>query len=143
MGGVSSSRSYAPARSSASLLWPPDARRGPLDCQDLSRSRPRNFGDVLHATPLSRYHEQRSAVHAPEHAGETAAVKVDCLQHLTAFADAHAALVGNVSVPNSVLLVDADAVGNAAAEVGPHPPVRQVAVCSDVEGGQSLPMGFG
>jgi len=52
-------------------------------------------------------------VYAPEHASEAAAVKVDRLQHLTTFANAHATLVG---------------------EVGPHPPVRQASVGRDVEG---------
>ena len=60
-------------------------------------------------------------VRAPEHAGEAAAVKLDRLQHLTAFADAHAALVGDVPVPDGALGVEADAVGDAAVRGRPTP----------------------
>src|SRR5262249_58642667 len=100
-------------------LRPSDARRGRLDPQRLSRPRSRNLGDVIHATPLGRYQEQRSVVHAPERASETPAVKVDCLQRLTAFADAHASLVGNISVPAAIVAVEPDTVGGAVAGVGP------------------------
>ena len=98
---------------------------------------------MLHATPLRRDQEQGSVAGAPEHAGETAAIDVDCLQHLTTFADAHAAFVGNVCVPNGVVCVDADAVRNAVAEVSPHTSIRQGAVCSDVESGEPLPVRLG
>ena len=47
---------------------------------------------------------------AAEHAGEAAAVELDRLQHLAAFADAHAALVRDVGVPDGALGVEADAV---------------------------------
>src|SRR5262245_52159841 len=93
------------------ILRPPGAWCGRLDGQQLSRSRSRNLRDVLHATPLGGDQEQRSPARASEHASETAAVKVDTLQDLTTFADAHATLVGNVSVPDGVIGVDADAVG--------------------------------
>ena len=59
------------------------------------------------------------------------AVKVDRLQHLTAFANAHATLVGDVPVPDGVVRVETNAVGEAAVEVGPNPPVRQAAVGRD------------
>src|SRR5262249_17120865 len=103
----------------------------------------RNLGDVIHATPLGRYQEQRSVVYAPEHASETPAVKVDCLQRLTAFADAHASLVGNISVPDGIVGVEADTVGDAVAELGPPAPVRQAAVSTDVKGGKPLTVGLG
>jgi hypothetical protein len=86
--------------------------------------------------PLGRYQEQRSVVRAPEHASEAPAVEMDCLQHLPAFADAHATPVGHVCIPDGVFGVEADAVGDAVAEVGPHAPVRQAPVRGDVEGGE-------
>src|SRR5437867_9634738 len=111
------------------FLWPSDAACGSLDGQDLPRSRlVRHLRKTL---PLGRHHERCSPVRAAEHTSEAAAVKVDRLQHVTAFADAHAALVGNVTVPHGIARVDADAVRNAAAEVGPHPPVRQIPVRGD------------
>ncbi|HJY97428.1 MAG TPA: hypothetical protein VJ371_20965, partial [Streptosporangiaceae bacterium] len=58
-----------------------------------------------------------------EGAGEAAAVQVDHLEDLAAFADAHATAVGHVGVPDGVLLVDADAVRDAVAQVGPGAPV--------------------
>jgi hypothetical protein len=78
-------------------------RCGRPDGQQLSRSRSRNLGDLLHATPLGGHHERRSPVRASQHASEAAAVNLDGLQYLTAFADAHATLVGNVAVPHSVV----------------------------------------
>src|SRR2546422_2561449 len=124
-------------------LRPPDAWCGRLGGQHLPRARSRNVGDVLHTAPLGGDHEQCSIAGASEHAGETAAIKLDCLQHLTPFVDAHATLVGNISVPDGFVGVDADPVGNASAEVGPHPLVRQAAVRSDVEGGEPFSMGVG
>src|SRR5947209_7344822 len=105
-------------------LRPPDAGSGRLGGQDSSCPRLGNLGDLLHATPLGRHDEQRSLVCASEHASKAAAINCDRLKHLTSFADAHASFVGNVSVPDSVIGVDADAVGSAATEVGPHPAVR-------------------
>src|SRR6059058_6015881 len=61
--------------------------------------------------PLGSYEEQRSAVRTPEHAGEAAAVQFDGLQNLPAFADAPAALVGHVRIPDGAFGVEADAVG--------------------------------
>jgi len=78
-----------------------------------------------------RDHEQRSQARAAKRAGEAAAVEVDRLQHLTTLANAHAAPVGNVRVPDGAVGVEADAVGDAVAEVGPHPPVGQAAVSGD------------
>src|SRR5262249_37316141 len=60
-------------------LGPPNAQRGRFNDQHLSRSRSRNLGDVLDATPLGRYQEQRSVIHASEHASEADPVEVDHL----------------------------------------------------------------
>jgi hypothetical protein len=109
----------------------------------LSRSRSRNVGDVLHATPLGRYQEQSSVADTPEHASEAAAVKLDGLQHFPAFANAHATLVWDIAIPNGVFGVEANAIGDAAVEVGPNPPVRKAAVSRDVEGRESLAVGLG
>jgi hypothetical protein len=61
-------------------------------------------------TPLRCHQEQRLPVHAPEHARKAAPIELDPLQHLTALADAHTMLVGDVGVPDSALGVDANAV---------------------------------
>src|SRR5438132_13384249 len=101
---------------------PSGAPCGRFDGQDLPRSWP--VRHLRKTMPLGRHHEQCSPVRAAEHTSEAAAVEVDRLQHLATFADAHAALVGNVTVPYGIARVDADAVRNAVPEVGPHPPVR-------------------
>ncbi len=99
------------------------------------------FGHGRRAAPLGRHHEQGSVVHATEHTGEAAAVEVNGLQHLAALADAHATLVGNVAVPDGSFGVEANAVWDAVAEVGPHAPIRQAAVFLDVEGCEPIPLG--
>jgi hypothetical protein len=53
----------------------------------------------------------------------------------TPFADAHAALVGDVAVPDGLISVEADAVGKTVAPVGPDASIRQAAVGGDVERG--------
>jgi hypothetical protein len=57
----------------------------------------------------------------PKHASEAAAVQVDRVQHLTALANAHAPLVGYVSVPDGAFRVQANAMRDAAVEVRPKP----------------------
>jgi hypothetical protein len=86
--------------------------------------------------PLGSHEKQRPPVGAPEHAGEAAAIEIDRLQYFPALANAHAPLVGNVSVPDGVLCIEADTIGNAVAELSPHPPVRKVTVDLDVEGSE-------
>src|SRR5262249_35125296 len=102
----------------------------------LSRSRSRNLGDFLDATPLGRYQEQRFGIRASEHASEAPPVEVDHLQHPTTFAYPDATPVGNVSVPDGVVGVEADPIGDTLAEVGPHPAIRKAAVLGDVERGK-------
>src|SRR5262245_33207231 len=75
-------------------LRPPDAGCRRFEGEDLPCSRSHNLGDLLHATPLGGYHEQRAPGVASEHASEAASVEVDRLQHLTPLADAYATLVG-------------------------------------------------
>src|SRR4029453_10508247 len=79
----------------------------------------------------------------PEHAREAGQAGLDALQHLSALADAHAALVGNGRVPDGTFRIHADPVGRIFAEVGPHPPVREATVRSDVEGAQASRPGLG
>src|SRR5258705_3748499 len=93
--------------------------------------------------PLGHHHEQRFAVDAPEHASKTSAVKVDSLQHLTTFANTHTTLVGDVAVPAGAFGGQANAVGDAVAEIGPHSLVRQAALNRDVEGCEFLAVGLG
>src|SRR5207247_8138899 len=104
--------------------------------QHLAGLRP--VGHVLRAPPLGRHQEERLPARATEHAGETAAVEVDRLQHLATRADPHAALVGDVPVPGGSFPVEADAIGDTVAQVGPYPAVRQAAVGGDIEGCESL-----
>src|SRR5262245_15335772 len=94
--------------------------RGRLDSKHLPRARLRNLGNLIHAPPLGRDHEQGFVVCASKHAREASAVKIDRLDHLSAFADADAALVGNVCVPDTTVGIQADTIGNAIAEVGPN-----------------------
>src|SRR5262249_35004731 len=86
--------------------------------------------------PLAPYQEQRPVVQAPKHASEASAIKIDSLQHLTAFANAHTTLVRHVCVPDRVVRIEADAVGNAVAQASPHPPVRQVSFSTNIESGE-------
>src|SRR5215472_14131289 len=117
-------------------LSPSGMRRRCLSRQHLPGARLRNFGNLIHAAPLRRYHEQRFFVCTSQHTREATAVEVDCLLDLAALADADTALVGNVRVPNAAIGVQADAIGNAAAKIGPDSSIRQTAVGSNVEGGQ-------
>jgi hypothetical protein len=93
-------------------LRPTDARCWRLDGEYLARAM---FPCVVGGTgPLVRHQEQRSLVRTPQHASEAAAVEVDRLQHLATLANADAALVGDVPVPDGVFGVEADAVGRTA-----------------------------
>src|SRR5206468_4285659 len=113
------------------LLWPTDTRYGRLHGQHLARACLSHGHHVRRTTPLGHHHAQRALVCPPERAREAAAVQGDGLQHLTTFAHAHATLIGDVPIPDGVGGVEAYTVGNAAAEVGPHPSVRQATVSRD------------
>src|SRR5260370_13996269 len=88
---------------------------------------------LLGATPLGSQHEQSLLVRPSEHAGEASTVKVDCLQHISTLAHAHAAFVGNVCVPDGLGGIDTNAVRNTVSEIGPHPPVLETSICGDVK----------
>jgi hypothetical protein len=62
--------------------------------------------------PSGGYDREGSPLVASQHTGEAAAVNVDGLQHLAAFADIDLALVGNVGKPHAAFGVDVDAVGH-------------------------------
>src|SRR5262245_33577111 len=83
-------------------LRPSNVQRGCLDGQHLSRACLRNLGNLIHATPLRRYHEQRFLAWATQNASEAAAVEADCLHRLAAFANTDAAIVGHICVPNTL-----------------------------------------
>src|SRR5215218_9088604 len=118
----------------AATLRPSDTCCGRPDCEYLAGSRL--------AGHVGRNHEKCPAVLAAEHAGEAAAVELDRLQHLTAFANAHTPFVRDVPVPDCAFCIEADAVGDAVTEVGPYPPVRQSAVGSDVECREPVAVGL-
>src|SRR5262249_24076186 len=80
---------------------------------------------------------------ASERASDAAAIKFDPLQHLPSFANAHATFVGDIGVPDGALGIEADAVGDAVAKVGPHSPPGQVAVHGDVESREPFRVGLG
>jgi len=117
-------------------------RRWRVNHEHLSCSRSRNVGNFIHATPFRRENEQRFPVGTAKHARETAAISIDRLQRLATFADADATFVRNVGVPDRAIGVEADAVGNARAEIGPDSSVRQTAIQSDVECGDPFAMGL-
>jgi hypothetical protein len=119
-------------------LRPAYAGRGRVGHQDLSCSRLCDLGDLLHAPPLGRDEKQGALAGAAEHAREAAAVKVERLQYMTAFADTDAPFVGDIAVPDRVIGIEADPVGDAVAEVGPHTPRRQTSVRADVSKAVSL-----
>ena len=130
-----------PAAFSRGSLWSTGVRRRHLDAEQLSR--PRLLASGLRASPLRGDDVQRAAVSAAEHAGEASSVDVDRLHHRAAFAHAHTSAVGHVGVPDRAVDIDADAVGRAIAQVGPQPPVRQVAAVVDVERRQPLAVRLG
>ena len=81
---------------------------------------------------------------SPERAGIAAAVQLDDPQHLAALADAHAALVRDIGVPDGAFGVQADAVGGGAvAGFGPYPAGRQASVRADIERGELAAVGLG
>src|SRR5262249_12784244 len=77
------------------------------------RSLERYFGDLVHTAPLRRDDEQCAPTTAAEHTSKAPSVNVHSLQDRAAFADAHAALVRYIRVPDSVVGVDADDIWNA------------------------------
>src|SRR5215813_284535 len=100
------------------------------------------FGNPVHTAPLRRDDEQCAQTTAAEHTSKAPSVNVHSLQDRAAFADAHAALVRYIRVPDSVVGVDADAIWNAPSQVCPDAPIRQAAVATDVERGELLPVGL-
>src|SRR5262245_3378987 len=54
-----------------------------------------------------------------------------------------AMLVGNIRIPDRAFCIDANAVRHAVLEVGPDPPVREVAISGDIEGRKPLAMRLG
>src|SRR5437899_1721355 len=102
-------------------LGPADARCRRFNGEHLARSCPA----ACHArrpTPLPCHQEQRLLVSASECASEATTIQVDRLQYLSTFANTHATLVGDVTVPDGVFGVEANAVRGAGAQVGPHSP---------------------
>ena len=70
-------------------------------------------------------------------------VEGDRLQFLTAFGDANAMAVRYVGIPDGPFGIEADAVGDVLAEVGPDPTVEQSAIPIDVESRESAAVGLG
>jgi hypothetical protein len=73
--------------------------------------------------PFVDRHEQRAAIGASQCTGEASAVKLDRLKQLATVPNTHAPFVGDVAVPDGVLGVDADAVGDPIPQVSPESPV--------------------
>src|SRR5205807_2376719 len=123
------------------LLRPTGARCGRLNDEHLARS-----CSACHARstlPLGCHQEQRPLVSASECASEATTIQVDRLQYLATFANTHATLVGDIAVPDGVFRVEANAVRDAVAQLGPNPPLRQAAVGRNVEGCESFAIGLG
>src|SRR5215813_11180745 len=66
---------------------------------------------ALDPAPFPGHDEQRCATWPSEHASEAAQFRFHCLEYLAAFADAHAALIRYIGVPDGILGIDANAVG--------------------------------
>src|SRR5580658_9482572 len=122
-------------------LRPAGAGGGGLDGEDLTG--PRAVVGLVETVPFLSDDEQGRPVGAAEYAGEAAAVRGHCVQHLTAFCDPDAVPLGHIGVPDRAFGVDAYAVGVVAAGSRPRPAAVQGAVGGDVKGGQSLAVGLG
>src|SRR6516225_5641427 len=109
--------------------------------QHLTRSRA--LEHVRRPPPLRCDDEEHASVWAAEGTSEAAAINLDLLKHLTTFTDPHAALIGDICVPDGVLGVCTDAVGHAVSERGPHPALREATVGFDAKRRQLLGVGLG
>src|SRR5579884_1247535 len=88
-------------------------------------------------------HEQGSPVLASQRAGEATSVQLDRLEHLAAFADAHAPPGPNIRIPNSAVRIEADPVRMVVPHRCPHAPVRKAAVGGNVERREPAGVGLG
>src|SRR5262249_50660537 len=111
---------FSPARPGHALLRPSGARCWRISGKHLARPRLREH--VFWAVPLRRHHQKRAPVRSPKRARGAPAVKLDRLEPLAALANAYAALVRNVPVPDRALGVEANAAGHAVTEFGPYAP---------------------
>src|SRR5215831_11782506 len=102
-------------------LWPSGMWRGRVHRHHPAALCP--IGRAFDPAPFPRYDEQRCAIWPSEHASEAAQIRFDCLEYLAAFADAHAALIRYIGVPDGILGIDANAVGDAISQVCPCPSV--------------------
>ncbi len=66
---------------------------------------------MLRPRPVRGDHEESGAIRSAEHAGERATIEMDALQDLAALADAHAAAITDIGLPDRAITVEADAVG--------------------------------
>jgi hypothetical protein len=67
--------------------------------------------EMLRPGPVRGDHEESGTILSAEHAGECPAIELDALQDLASLADAHAALITDIGVPDRAVAVEADAVG--------------------------------
>jgi len=78
---------------------------------------------MLGTFPLGRHHKQRLAVSSAEHTGEAPTIKLERLQHLSPFTDAHATLVSHVGVPECPFGIEANPVRMIGARLGSCSPM--------------------
>ena len=74
-----------------------------VDIDGVHQPRPRCIRAPTGGWKLCGHDQQRLSVRPAEHAGEAAAIDLDALEHLAAFANAHAALGPHIRVPNGTL----------------------------------------
>src|SRR5258708_6292829 len=82
------------------------------------------------------HHEQLWPVSPPEQASEAARVNLEGLQSLPPSPPAHPPFVGDTPIPAGAFGAEPVAVGGGPLGRAQSPPVRQAAVCIDVEGGE-------
>ena len=103
---------------------------------------PGRFGR-LRAAPLLADDVQLRSIAAAERAGESTSVQFHRGKNLAALAHPHAVSVTHVGVPDRALGIDTDPVGVVIPGVRPRPPVNEVAVRTDVVGGEPVAVGLG
>ena len=106
-----------------SQLWPANSGHIDTSHQNLTSSRLQRFTHSRETEPCGGDDEERLPVGSAKHACETTAINIDHLAHFATFAYPHASSVRDIRVPNGVLSIDADAVGNTIAEISPHAPI--------------------
>jgi hypothetical protein len=122
-------------------LWPTGARHRDIGGEELASSSLQGFCHSRKAEPFGGYDEEGLSVRIAKHAGEAAAINVDCFKNFAAIVYTYALSVWDIGVPDRILSIDTDAVGSTVAEVGPYAAVGQASIGVDIECCKAVGMG--